>query len=235
MHLLKKILPSLCTLANLVFGLVALVMLLNEQWDWAGVYIVAGMLFDGFDGRLARFLGVSSEFGKQLDSLSDLVTFGVAPALLAYAVSLSQFGYLGLIIAFSFTLMGALRLARFNVSSGKADGYFIGLPITLTGGFLALTMMYAAYIPGWIIAVLTLFLAWLMVCTIKYPDFKTAGVSRPVVLAIVAVLIAVVILFKWHASAFFMFPIVIYVLVGIKNYLVDYWQYYRRRRQGGAI
>ena len=77
MQTLKKIVPSLCTLANLIFGLIALIYIFNGYTDWAAVFIIMGMLFDGFDGRLARLLGVSSEFGKQLDSLSDLVTFGV--------------------------------------------------------------------------------------------------------------------------------------------------------------
>jgi len=135
---LKKILPSLCTLANLIFGLVSLALILENRLDWAAVFIVMGMLFDGFDGRLARYLGVSSDFGKELDSLSDLVTFGVAPALLAYSTSLHLMGWpWGLIAVLPFPLMGALRLARFNVLT-DIEGYFIGVPITLAGGLLAL-------------------------------------------------------------------------------------------------
>lgn len=228
MLLIRKILPSLCTLANLVFGLIALVLMFDGRPDWAAVFIVVGMLFDGFDGRLARFLNVSSEFGKQLDSLSDLVTFGVAPAMLAYVTNLHQFGTTwGLIAMLPFPVMGALRLARFNVLT-VGDGFFVGVPITLAGGLLALTLLYSDYIGRWLVLAVVLLLSWLMISTFHYPDFKTIGMSRAQALFIVSILIGAVIVLQWHAPAFFMFPIIIYLLVGIKNRLVDRWQSYKK-------
>lgn len=228
MRRLLKILPSLCTLANLIFGLVSLGLLYSGRYDWAALFIVMGMLFDGFDGRLARFLGVSSEFGKELDSLSDLVTFGVAPAMLAYCSSLHEMGWpWGMIAILPFPLMGALRLARFNVLTG-GDGYFIGVPITLAGGLMALFLLYP--INYWIVLVVLLTLSWLMISTYRYPSFKGIGLTRTQGLFIVAVLVGAVIFLRWNASAFFIAPLIIYMLVGVKNRWLDLWQNYRRGR-----
>jgi CDP-diacylglycerol--serine O-phosphatidyltransferase len=223
-HLLKKMLPSACTLANLIFGLISLILTIEGIYDWAAVFVVVGMFFDGFDGRLARALGVSSEFGKQLDSLSDLITFGVAPAMLAYASVLSQLpAYLGLLVVLPFPLAGALRLARFNVITDKTHGYFIGMPITLTGGFYALALLYAEWVPPWAVIIVGLALAYLMVSTIHYPDFKTVGMSRAMVLFVLAIFVGAILVLRWHAAAVFMFPMAIYGLVGIKNNLVCFW------------
>lgn len=224
----KKILPSLCTLANLIFGLVSLVYMYEGRLAWAAVFIVMGMLFDGFDGRLARFLGVSSEFGKQLDSLSDLVTFGVAPAMLAYCTTLYKLGWpWGIIAILPFPLMGALRLARFNVLS-EGDEFFVGVPITLSGGLMALFLLYT--VNHWIILAVLLLLSWLMISTYRYPNFKGVGVTKAQALFVVAILIGSVIFLRWNASAFFMVPLVIYMLIGIKNRWLDFWQDYREAR-----
>lgn len=228
MNRLIKILPSLCTLANLIFGLFSLSFLYSGKHDLAAVFVVMGMLFDGFDGRLARYLGVSSEFGKQLDSLSDLVTFGVAPAMLAYGTSLHNLGWpWGMLAILPFPLMGALRLARFNVHTGGV-GHFIGVPITLAGGLMALLSLYA--VNYWIVLAVLWALSWLMISTYRYPSFKDVGITRTQALFMVAVLIGAVIFLRWNASAFFMAPLIIYMLVGIKNRWLDWWQDYRKAR-----
>jgi CDP-diacylglycerol--serine O-phosphatidyltransferase len=229
MQRIKKILPSLCTLANLIFGLIALILIYNGRKDWAAVFIVMGMLFDGFDGRLARLLKVSSEFGKQLDSLSDLVTFGVAPAMLAYTVSLHQLGKWGIVAMLPFPLMGALRLARFNVLT-SGSGYFVGVPITLAGGLLALFLLSCPNQSVWLVLAVLLLLSWLMISTFRYPDLKSVGIPKFIVLFIAAVLVGAVIFLRWQASAFFMVPLVIYLLLGIKNFLVDIWQERKKTR-----
>lgn len=230
MQMIKKIVPSLCTLANLIFGLIALIFIYNGSSDWAAVFIVMGMLFDGFDGRLARLLGVSSEFGKQLDSLSDLVTFGVAPAMLAYTSNLYQLGsFWGILATLPFPLMGALRLARFNVLT-SGIGYFVGVPITLAGGLLALFLLYSSGHSTWLVLTVLLLLSWLMVSRVKYPDFKAVGIPKFVVLFAVAVLVGAVIFLRWQATAFFMVPIVIYLLLGIKKFLVEMWHKHVKTR-----
>lgn len=231
MQRIKKIIPSLCTLANLVFGLISLIFIFTGQRDWAAVFIVMGMLFDGFDGRLARLLKVSSEFGKQLDSLADLVTFGVAPALLAFTGSLyPQLGkFWGILAMLPFPLMGALRLARFNIHT-SGDGFFVGVPITLAGGLLSLFLLCSTEHSVWLVLVVMLILSWLMISTVKYPDFKSVGVPKFVALLAVAILVGAVIFLRWRASAFFLAPLVIYTLLGLKNYLVELWQKRKRVR-----
>lgn len=230
MQRVKKIIPSLCTLANLIFGLFALVMIYNGKRDWAAVFVVMGMLFDGFDGRLARLLKVSSEFGKQLDSLSDLVTFGVAPAMLAYTSSLHQLGKpWGMLAILPFPLMGALRLARFNLDTSE-DGFFVGIPITLAGGLLSLILLWKPDHNVWFVLAVVLILAWLMISTFRYPDFKSVGIPKFVVLFTVAILIGAVIYLRWKASTIFMVPLIIYALLGVKNFLLDLWQKRKKPR-----
>ncbi len=232
--LLRKIVPSLCTLANLLFGFVALVLIFEGHTDWAAVFIVAGALFDGFDGRLARALNVSSAFGKQLDSLSDLVTFGVAPALLAYVTSLNVLpAFWGAAAVLPFTLMGALRLARFNVIE-ESPGFYIGVPITFAGGFLALLLILPATLPWWLVLAVLLVLSALMISTFQFPDFKTMGVKRAHVLAVCTVLIAAVIWLRWYASAVYIIPGIAYLLVGIKNNFVDYVQTKKKKRRAAS-
>lgn len=227
---IKKIVPSLCTLGNLIFGLISLILIYSGNRDWAAVFIIMGMLFDGFDGRLARLLKVSSEFGKQLDSLSDLVTFGVAPAMLAYASSLQHLGrFWGMLAMLPFPLMGALRLARFNIHT-SGHGYFVGVPITLAGGLLSLFLLSCPNSNIWLVLAILLFLSWLMISTARYPDFKAVGIPKFLVLFAVAVSVGAIIFLRWRASAFFLVPLVIYVLLGVKNYFVDSWQKRKKAR-----
>jgi CDP-diacylglycerol--serine O-phosphatidyltransferase len=125
---------------------------------------------DGLDGRVARMLGISSEMGKELDSLCDLVSFGVAPALLLYAQVLYAFPYaLGLIAAIFYIMCGAFRLARFNVLN--ISGYFVGIPITLAGALLVPVSWFANQMPDYIIITIITFFSIMMVSTVKIQKF----------------------------------------------------------------
>lgn len=115
---------------------------LHEYYSYSVLFIFIAALLDRYDGKVARALGQVSELGKQLDSMSDIISFGVAPALLMYEVVLVDFGFVGMMMAVLFIVCGAMRLARFNIS--EANGYFTGLPITAAGTFLTLTY-FAAY------------------------------------------------------------------------------------------
>lgn len=162
----KPIVPNLVTLSNLLLGIMAIIYTLSERYPLAAAAILLAALLDRMDGNLARRLGVSSDFGKELDSLADLVSFGVAPAILAYASILDvTFGRVGLIIALIFIACGAIRLARFNVL--EATDYFIGVPITVAGGIIALSLLLENYLSPWVIASFMLVLSALMVCNIK--------------------------------------------------------------------
>ncbi|MES2745838.1 MAG: CDP-diacylglycerol--serine O-phosphatidyltransferase, partial [Bdellovibrionota bacterium] len=133
------ILPNLITTGNLFFGFFSIVKSLQGDFAWAAMAIVLAAIFDVLDGRVARMTNTQSEFGVQYDSLCDLISFGLAPALLMHQAGLKDAGRLGWIICFMFLAAGALRLARFNVQSsiGKASGDFTGLPIPMAAGVIA--------------------------------------------------------------------------------------------------
>ena len=115
-RIIEMSLPSLFTTGNVFCGFYAFVAVLNENFYHAAWAISVGMIFDGLDGRIARLTKTTSAFGMQYDSLADIITFGMAPAFLAYAWVLKPFGRLGWMAAFLFLLCAALRLARFNVT-----------------------------------------------------------------------------------------------------------------------
>ena len=135
------ILPNLFTLAALFGGFYAVVMAMNARFDLAAVGVFAAMVLDSLDGRVARMTNTQSAFGEQMDSLSDMVSFGAAPALIAYVWALKGLGRWGWIAAFVYCACAALRLARFNVNTGVVDKrYFQGLPspaaAALVAGFI---------------------------------------------------------------------------------------------------
>lgn len=164
-----RMIPSIFTLANLLFGFLALIWVIEGQYTLAAAMIVLSVLMDSLDGKVARRLSVSSDFGKELDSLSDLVSFGVAPAILTYQAILypqpDYVRYTGLGIAAVFALCGAVRLARFNMLN--ITTYFVGVPITFAGGFMALLMFFRTMLPWYIYLVSMFILAFLMVSTFK--------------------------------------------------------------------
>lgn len=160
-----KILPNVCTSFNLLLGLMAMAAVIHQQFLLGSGLIVVAALMDRLDGILARRLQVVTQFGKELDSLADLVSFGVAPALLAYAVSLYIWTIPGLACISLYVLGGAYRLARFNVA--ESQGFFIGLPITVAGAMLAVAL--ALTTNPVTIFVLCLLLAWAMVSSVRLP------------------------------------------------------------------
>lgn len=163
-----RVIPSLFTSANLLFGFLAIVLTMDGKFRLAAGLIILSALMDSMDGKVARKLSVSSDFGKELDSLSDLVSFGVAPAILTYSALLQdKLGYWGLVLAAIFALCGAIRLARFNVL--HISEYFVGVPITFAGGFMALIILFQGLLPWSIYAICLVILAFLMVSTFKVP------------------------------------------------------------------
>ncbi|WP_246451930.1 CDP-diacylglycerol--serine O-phosphatidyltransferase [Alkalicella caledoniensis] len=225
--ILKRMLPSIFTLGNLIFGLIALLLIIEGEPTTGAAFIIVGMLLDGLDGRIARYLGVSSEFGKELDSLSDLVTFGVAPAFVTYTLALEEFGIIGIMIAFTFPLAGAIRLARFNVVD-STPGFFIGMPITMAGGILTIIMTYQSLIPHRMLAFITLLLAYFMISAVRYPDFKKIGIPKFLQASIVFVLLFVIFVLRFRELIFF--PVIIYLLIGIKEQGLILFRYYKSKR-----
>lgn len=156
---------NILTFANMIIGLFAIMYAIKDNYMISAVLIIIAALTDRFDGMVARKLNTVSVIGKYLDSNSDLISFGVAPGLLIYLSVLDSYGFIGLIISFLFIIGGAFRLARFN--SVEFEGYFVGIPITIAGAIIAVSIFAIPYIPSIIFALLSLILAYLMVCNHK--------------------------------------------------------------------
>jgi CDP-diacylglycerol--serine O-phosphatidyltransferase len=179
------ILPNLFTTGNLFCGFWAIISVFQEKFLYAAIAILLASAFDILDGKVARLSGATSKFGIQYDSLADLVSFGIAPAVLAFSWALRPYGRFGWLAAFLFVVCGALRLARFNVqtSSGEVK-YFKGLPIPAAATMIALTiLLYLRLIEtGWVkdivILVMIYILAFLMVSNIRYFSFKEFDLSK---------------------------------------------------------
>jgi len=173
-----SILPSLFTTGNLFLGFWAVIRALHGQYDQAAPLIFWAILLDVLDGRIARLTGTTSEFGAELDSLADVVSFGVAPAVLVYSWGFSTVPRVGWLVAFLYLVCGALRLARFNVQKTSVDGrYFVGLPIPAAAAAVAALVNVApAPVDERIHAILWLalliVLSFLMVSTFRYASFK---------------------------------------------------------------
>ena len=222
---MRSIIPNALTALNLVLGICAIISTFNGEFYRAALFVVAAMISDGLDGRVARYLKVSSEFGKELDSLCDLVSFGVAPAILAYAFLLKDLpGMTGYIVAAFFATCGALRLARFNVNTGVVKGYFMGLPIPAAGCVVATFIMLGIKPLGFIFPVMVLLCGYLMVSTIKYPDFKGKGEKIRIIPVVMTLLISGYILFTMKDAILFV-PFFAYALFGILNTIFGLFDY----------
>jgi len=173
------LLPNLLTTAALFAGFYAIVAAMKGQFDTAAIAIFVAMIADGLDGRVARMTNTQTAFGAQYDSLSDMASFGIAPALVVYSWSLSHLGKLGWLAAFIYAASTALRLARFNTQVIDDKRYFQGLPSPSAAGVVAsLVWLGSSYeLQGFLIAVpvaiITIFVAGLMVSTIRYSSFKS--------------------------------------------------------------
>lgn len=181
------ILPNLFTTASMFLGFMGILWAADGLYDRAAVAIMVCLFMDGIDGKVARLTGTSTEFGIQFDSLADLVSFGVCPALLMYTFTLKQFGKLGIAVAFLFTVCAALRLARFNVTTSVSNKrFFSGLPSPPAGCALACLVFFLNIFPSEIMdgalpafcLVYTACIGLLMVSNIRYASFKEFGVFK---------------------------------------------------------
>jgi CDP-diacylglycerol--serine O-phosphatidyltransferase len=222
------VMPSAFTLGNLFFGFWAIVSAFNGNFRWAGWFIVFAGILDMLDGRVARLSGTGTRFGAELDSLVDVISFGVAPALLMYFLDFSNAGRFAWILCYIYVVAVALRLARFNVlSAGKPpSGWFTGLPSPSAG--MTLAVYYPFSQTNWYraslayldlqhegLVVLMLLLAVLMVSNVKYPKFPPIGVhSRKGIFGLVVHL--VILVGGLTFPEYFLFPLgLFYVAFGI--------------------
>ncbi len=174
------LIPNLFTTGNLFCGVFSILSVFNGNYVEAAIAILVAMIFDVLDGKSARLTNSTSQFGLEYDSLSDVVSFGVAPGLLIYSWALSGQGTFGIAVMFAYVAMGAVRLARFNSTVAQADGkYFTGLAIPAAAGVVASLVVCDHYllkmgtdIRPVVVLAMTLMLSFLMVSTIKYRSFK---------------------------------------------------------------
>ncbi|KZX15498.1 CDP-alcohol phosphatidyltransferase [Methanobrevibacter cuticularis] len=187
-------LPDIISLLNLSFGFLAILMALNNQITISSIFIIIAVIFDSVDGWIARKLSRIDKygFGKNIDSLSDIVSFGVAPAVLLYIIGASfsnEIGYLSAVIALFVVICGVLRLTRFNVISDKIDFKgFVGVPIPTTGILLStfiLSRLFNIYLGMFLMVVV----GFLMISNIKYKKFY-----NPQILPIIAILVLLAII-----------------------------------------
>lgn len=177
--------PCMVTLAGLFSGFYSIVSAINAEFVTAAIAIMVAWVFDGLDGRIARMTKSTSQFGKELDSLCDLVSFGVAPAVLAYLWALVPYGRYGWLAAFLFVAMTTLRLARFNTQdSSTSSTDFIGLPCPAAAFMIATSVLFCRFlgITGEIRHISLLFLvyllSYLMVSTHRYLSFKQTRTDK---------------------------------------------------------
>lgn len=197
---INRLIPNILTLLALCAGLTAIRFGLHEQWQQGVLAIVLAAILDGLDGRVARLLQGTSKFGAELDSLSDFVSFGVAPAMLLYCWTMQSAGGLGWAIVLLYTVCCGLRLARFNTMLGQADmppyayNFFTGVPAPAAAGVVLLPMVASFEFGGGffdrplVVSVFLLGVAFLMVSTIPTFSFKKVRIPNPWVLPMLLII-----------------------------------------------
>jgi CDP-diacylglycerol--serine O-phosphatidyltransferase len=235
------ILPNLFTTGNLFCGFWAIISVFQENFYYAAIAILLASAFDILDGKVARLSGATSKFGVQYDSLADLVSFGIAPALLAFSWALRPYGKFGWLAAFLFVVCGALRLARFNVQSSSGEAkYFKGLPIPAAASMIALTILLyfelieTGGVKDIVILVMIYILAFCMVSSIRYFSFKELNLAKrkPFSIFIFVILSMIVIAYQ-PIIVLFGFTLV-YVFSGPVNMVIA-WQKKRALKRIGPI
>lgn len=215
------ILPNLFTAASAFLGVISIIESFNGHYKKALIYIILSLICDGLDGRVARLTKTTSKFGVEFDSLADLVAFGVAPAILFYTCIGQEYGEFGSLIAAFFVVFGAIRLARFNVTTGTYEpSVFIGLPIP-TAAVVSAIWVYAyvsyEFLESYSIVFLFLqgILSLLMVSNIRYPSFKKMNFDKASVLKVLVILSIVFSFLYVYPLQSLVFMASIYVFYGV--------------------
>ena len=235
-HRLRRgiyLLPTLFTVGNLFCGYSSILLAARGEFSRAALLIIIAGVLDGLDGRLARLTGSTSEFGVEFDSLADIVSFGVAPAVLAYHWTLAPFGRLGWLIAFIFVVCAAMRLARFNIRAVRTDKrHFAGLPSPAAAGALACVIFAFPDTnpvgPAWIEVgqvLLVATLALLMISRIRYRSFKELDLRNRRSYVYVLPLAAMVAAIAIHPKLSLLTFAAIYLVSGPASYV---WSVRRR-------
>lgn len=229
------LLPSLFTIGNVLLGFYAVVLGLRGRFEVAALLVFAAGVLDNLDGKIARLTGTESDFGREFDSLADVLTFGAAPAWLAYHWGLWEYGRAGWLVPVFYVVCCATRLARFNVQTAVADyRWFVGLPAPAAAGGIASFLFFAPdkdwklWSQGALFAALV-GIGVLMVSTFRYPSFKQLDLRRRwsyrAFLPIAAGLLTIV----YWPTAFFLVVAIVYITWSPLAWAVG--RLFRRRRE----
>ncbi|NNM59561.1 MAG: CDP-diacylglycerol--serine O-phosphatidyltransferase [Legionellales bacterium] len=228
------LLPNLLTITGLFAGFFSIVAGMKGYFYMAAEAIFIAMIMDALDGRVARLTNTQSDFGMELDSLADVVSFGVAPALVMYSWSLTTLGKAGWLAAFIFAAAGALRLARFNTQAASSDKrYFQGIPIPAAAGILASIVWvwydYTTQSKIFVITmcIITILVAALMVSNIRFHSFKDISVRDRVPFLGVLVMVLILVCIAIDPPTMLL---VIFAAYGISGPVMTLWAL-RQRRQ----
>ncbi len=220
------LLPNLFTTGALFSGFYAIIAATNGAFEPAAIAIFVSMIFDGLDGRVARMTNTQSEFGAQYDSLSDCISFGVAPALVAYSWALHGLGKIGWMVAFIYAACAALRLARFNVQIESADKrYFTGLPSPSAAALVAgmvwlgtsIDFDRSSSMTAIIASLVTAFAAVMMVSNVKYNSFKELDVKGRVPFFVILVIVLAIAVIQTYPEGVLWAIFLVYALSGPLN------------------
>ncbi|MDO4921067.1 MAG: CDP-diacylglycerol--serine O-phosphatidyltransferase [Phascolarctobacterium sp.] len=215
----RRLIPNSISSASLIFGILSIFKTIQGDFFYAPIFIVIAVIFDSLDGRAARALGVGGgDFGKEMDSLCDMCSFGVAPAIMIYQFGLQELGVLGQVIAALFAVGGCLRLARFNCNTGVVHGYFQGMPIPAGACFLAAYVLSGYQFSAAVTAAMTLVIAVIMYSNVRFPDFKGKGNPMYKLPVIIALAIGAVMLFE-RPGAWPFVCMFTYTVAGIINHV----------------
>jgi len=216
---LLYILPNLFTASSIFVGVLSIVEASKSNFVLASWLILLALIFDGLDGRIARMTNTTSQFGVEFDSLADIISFGIAPAMLLYFFVGHEFGRFGILVSALYVIFGAIRLARFNISTAKTDpNVFIGLPIPTAAVFVSMWILlfhkYTLENYSIILLFLALGVAILMVSNFRYPSFKKVQLDKPMVFKTMIVFVLIASLLYLYSAEGFALVIFAYVLYG---------------------
>ena len=213
------VLPNLFTASSIFVGVISIVEASKGHFVLASWLILLALIFDGLDGRIARMTNTTSQFGVEFDSLADIISFGIAPAMLLYFFIGHEFGRFGILVSALYVIFGAIRLARFNISTAKTDpNVFIGLPIPTAAIFVSMWILlfhkYTLENYSIVLLFLALGVAILMVSNFRYPSFKKVQLDKPMVFKTMIIFVLIASLLYLYSAEGFAIVILGYTLYG---------------------
>jgi CDP-diacylglycerol--serine O-phosphatidyltransferase len=226
---LMYIFPNLFTAASIFTGILSIIASINYDLQKAAYLILVSLILDGLDGRVARLTNTTSKFGIEFDSLADIIAFGAAPAILYYITIGNSYGRLGILISAIYVIFGAIRLARFNVSSNENEpSVFIGLPIPISAVSISMLILFIleyefTFFMEIFISFFVVMISFIMVSNIRYPSFKKIDYKKVHAKKALVALIFFISIIYLYPTAGLCFISCAYVLFGLLRAIFNYF------------